>query len=121
MARGSRRDKIAALFAAPEQGKTKDTTVTKKYRVGIYVRLSVENGGLGEDSESLNNQEQLLVDYCYLSCSIRLCLNLSFIEKRYLSTVWENGFGLLTFLTEHLLFQPRNLFPKRIGIKFLLR
>lgn len=55
MARGSRRDKIAALFAAPEQGKTKDTTVTKKYRVGIYVRLSVENGGLGEDSESLNN------------------------------------------------------------------
>lgn len=63
MARGSRRDKIAALFAAPEQGKTKDTTVTKKYRVGIYVRLSVENGGLGEDSESLNNQEQLLVDY----------------------------------------------------------
>ena len=63
MARGSRRDKIAALFAAPEQGKTKDTTVTKKYLVGIYVRLSVENGGLGEDSESLNNQEQLLVDY----------------------------------------------------------
>lgn len=28
MARGSRRDKIAALFAAPEQGKTKDIRIT---------------------------------------------------------------------------------------------
>ena len=63
MARGSRRDKIAALFTTPDQEKAKNTAVEKMYRVGIYVRLSVENGGLGEDSESLNNQEQLLVDY----------------------------------------------------------
>ena len=63
MARGSRRDKIAALFTAPDQEKAENTAVEKMYRVGIYVRLSVENGGLGEDSESLNNQEQLLVDY----------------------------------------------------------
>ena len=63
MARGSRRDKIAALFTAPDQEKAKNTAVEKMYRVGIYVRLSVENGGLGEDSGSLNNQEQLLVDY----------------------------------------------------------
>lgn len=62
MARGSRRDKIAALFTTPDQEKAKNTAVEKMYRVGIYVRLSVENGGLGEDSESLNNQEQLLVD-----------------------------------------------------------
>ena len=63
MARESRRDKIAALFTTPDQEKAKNTAVEKMYRVGIYVRLSVENGGLGEDSESLNNQEQLLVDY----------------------------------------------------------
>ena len=63
MARGTRRDKIAALFTTPDQEKAKNTAVEKMYRVGIYVRLSVENGGLGEDSESLNNQEQLLVDY----------------------------------------------------------
>ena len=63
MARGSRRDKIAALFTAPDQEKAENTAVEKMYRVGIYVRLSVENGGLGEDSGSLNNQEQLLVDY----------------------------------------------------------
>ena len=63
MARGSRRDKIAALFTTPDQEKAKNSAVEKMYRVGIYVRLSVENGGLGEDSESLNNQEQLLVDY----------------------------------------------------------
>lgn len=63
MARVSRRDKIAELFTASEASKKEVVAVNKKYRTGIYVRLSVEDGGLGKESDSLHNQEQLIIDY----------------------------------------------------------
>ena len=63
MARVSRRDKIAGIFTATESEKKTIETVGRIYRTGIYVRLSVEDGGLGKDSESFYNQERLLLDY----------------------------------------------------------
>lgn len=63
MARVSRRDRIAGIFTATEPMKKTVVAVGRIYRTGIYVRLSVEDGGLGKDSESLHNQEQLLIDF----------------------------------------------------------
>ena len=37
--------------------------IAKVYLTGVYVRLSVEDGGLGKESESLLHQEQFLMRY----------------------------------------------------------
>lgn len=63
MARTSRRDKIANIFDATEKTKSEKKTYTKRFQTAIYARLSVEDGGLGKDSESLYNQEQLLLEF----------------------------------------------------------
>ncbi len=63
MARTSRRDKIANIFDATEKTKSEKQTGTRKFQTAIYARLSVEDGGLGKDSESLYNQEQLLLEF----------------------------------------------------------
>lgn len=36
---------------------------TETYLTGMYVRLSVEDGGLSKESESLIHQEQFLMDF----------------------------------------------------------
>lgn len=58
-----RRAKVAALFTQDPIPKAAPKAPARTYRVGIYVRLSVEDGGLGKDSESLLHQEQLLLDF----------------------------------------------------------
>ena len=60
MARTTRKAVIAAKnnHVVPEQKK-----VEIIYRTGMYKRLSVEDGGIGEDCESLENQEALLREF----------------------------------------------------------
>lgn len=63
MARTKRREKIAGIFEPTVETVPAISVVAKRYRTGIYVRLSVEDGGLGKESESFYNQERLLLDY----------------------------------------------------------
>lgn len=63
MARTSRRDKIAGIFDTTKENKSLCPGKSRIFRAAIYVRLSMEDGGLGKESESLHNQEQLLLDY----------------------------------------------------------
>ena len=63
MSRTKRREKIAGIFEPAVETVPAISVVAKRYRTGIYVRLSVEDGGLGKESESFYNQERLLLDY----------------------------------------------------------
>ena len=63
MARTKRREKIAGIFEPAVETVPAISVVAKRYRTGIYVRLSVEDGGLDKESESFYNQERLLLDY----------------------------------------------------------
>ncbi len=63
MARTKRREKIAGIFEPAKELVPASSSVARRYRTGIYVRLSVEDGGLGKESESFYNQERLLLDY----------------------------------------------------------
>ena len=69
MARVSRRPAIASQNNHVTPQKEEQQVV---FHAGIYVRLSVVNSGIGEDCESLENQEALLREYIDAKPDIRL-------------------------------------------------
>ena len=69
MARVSRKQQIADRnnhIVAEKQ------TVVKAYKAGIYTRLSVYNSGIGDDCESLENQEALLREFAASQSDIEI-------------------------------------------------
>ena len=68
MARVSRRPAIASQNNHVALQKEGQPVV---FQAGIYVRLSVVNSGIGEDCESLENQEALLREYIDAKPDIR--------------------------------------------------